>query len=147
MEEVLRMYGKFKRLGSFGPVSVAVRLSPEATKQLFLLIEEAVRRGKGVSLVLKGLMCGIDISFTSSGKPEIHVSAYGKGRLPRTKQLGVSTRYSRPFELYVPIKHLPTLLLLLQDARELLSAEPTEGATKGRRKAKRGWDLCQTRLI
>ena len=140
------MYGKFKRLGSFGPVSVAIRLSPEATKQLFLLIEEAVRRGRGVSLVLKGLMCGIDISFASSGEPEIHISAYGKGRLPRTRQLGVSTRYSRPFELYVPVEHLSTLLLLLQGARELLSAEPAGGATKGRKRARR-WDPCQTSLI
>ena len=141
------MYGKFKRLGSFGPVSVAIRLSPEATKQLFLQIEEAIRRGKGVSLVLKDLMCGVDISFTSFGKPEIHISAYGKGRLPRAKQFGVSTHYSRPFELYVPVEHLPTLLLLLQGARELLSAELAGGATRGRKRARRGWDPCQRRLI
>ena len=146
------------RIGDFGPVGIAIRLTGEATRRLYEFLSEIIakrvspksaqRRGTSI-VIVEGLTGGVDISFKFDGTPEVHITAYGRDiKFSEDPQKGTKTSWDRPIELYIStVEEVDKLIGLLFEARERLLALRARRATKGRKRARRGWDPCQTRLI
>lgn len=115
-----------KKLRAKPPLSVAIRLSPETTKQFFLAIEEAVTKRLGVSFVVKeGFHLGID--YPPDGE-ELKITAFAKQGslvLSEVNMKGCRSRYDRiEFYLMARIPILTKIVrFLLQTMRKIKGVE------------------------
>ena len=107
----MRPHG-FRELGRFAVITVAIRLNQEDTKQLFLHVEEAVKRRRGVSMILHGWVGAVDYD---GAEVKLTVrSQRGAGATPLRFMRGTVSRYSR-IEIYVPPDQVPAIIQALKE--------------------------------
>jgi len=106
---------RFREMGRFGVITVAIRLKKVDAEQLFLSAEKAVRLGKGLSIVFHGWVGAIDFD---GDELKITVrSRRGARATPIRFMKGTVSPYSR-VEIYSPADQIPNIKRALRRAEE-----------------------------